>query len=84
MMNYDITYREKDRFDRRMLRGKLLELHIPVPSVHRCGTGCCMRTSHAAGQGSIPGRDKFPGRDFFGGFPHLLDKCQEAIGPLGP
>ena len=29
--------------------------------VHRCGTGGSMRACHAAGPGSIPGRDKFPG-----------------------
>ena len=40
-------------------------------SVHRCGLGGSMRTCHAAGPGSIPGRDKFPGWGFFGVFPHL-------------
>ena len=30
-----------------------------------------MRACHAAGPGSIPGRDKFPGWGFFGVFPHL-------------
>ena len=39
--------------------------------VHRCGTGGTMRACHAAGPGSIPGRDKFPGLGFFGVFPHL-------------
>ena len=29
--------------------------------VHRCGTGDGMRAYHAAGPGSIHGRDKFPG-----------------------
>ena len=29
--------------------------------VHRCGTGGSLRACHAAGPGSIPGRDKFPG-----------------------
>ena len=42
------------------------------------------RTCHAAGPGSIPGRDKFPGRGFFGVFPYLYDKCQEALGPKVP
>ena len=30
-------------------------------SVHRCGASGSMRACHAAGPGSIPGRDKFPG-----------------------
>ena len=29
--------------------------------VHRCGTSGSMRACHAAGPGSIPGRDRFPG-----------------------
>ena len=29
--------------------------------VHRCRPGGKMRACHAAGSGSIPGRDKFPG-----------------------
>ena len=36
--------------------------------VHRCGTDGSMRACHAAGPGSIPGRDKFPGWGFFLGF----------------
>ena len=40
-------------------------------SVHRCGSGGSMRACHAAGPGSISGRDKFPGWGFFGIFPHL-------------
>ena len=39
--------------------------------VHRCGPAGSMRACHAAGPGSIPGRDKFPGWGFFGVFPHL-------------
>ena len=39
--------------------------------VHRCGASGSMRACHAAGPGSIPGRDKFPGWVFFGVFPHL-------------
>ena len=39
--------------------------------VHRCGTSGSMRACHAAGPGSIPGRDKFTGWGFFGVFPHL-------------
>ena len=49
--------------------------------VHRCGTGGSMRACHAAGPGSILGRDKFPGQGSFGVFPHLQDKCQETLGP---
>ena len=36
--------------------------------VHRCGTGGSMHACHAAGPGSIPGRDKFPGWVFSGFF----------------
>ena len=32
-----------------------------IISVHRCGASGSMHPSHAAGPGSIPGRDKFPG-----------------------
>ena len=52
--------------------------------IHRCGPGGSMCTCHAAGLGSIPGRDMFPGWGFFGVFPHLSDKCWEALGPQGP
>ena len=39
------------------------------PPVHRCGASGSTRACHAAGPGSIPGRDKFPGWGFFwGGF----------------
>ena len=40
----------------------------PVRLVHRCGPGCSMRACHAAGTGSIPGRDRFPGWCFSGFF----------------
>ena len=43
-----------------------------------------MRACHVAGPGSIPGRDKFPGLGFFEVFPHLYDKCMEALGPMVP
>ena len=36
--------------------------------VHRCGASGSMRACHAAGPGSIPGRDRFPGWGFFQGF----------------
>ena len=52
--------------------------------VHRCGASASMRACHAAGRGSIPGRDNFPGWGFFGVFPHQSDKCQETLGPQGP
>ena len=39
--------------------------------VHRCGASGSMRACHAAGPGSIPGRERFPGWGFFGVFPHL-------------
>ena len=38
------------------------------PDVHRCGTSGSMRACHAAGPGSIPGRNKFPRWGFFGVF----------------
>ena len=52
--------------------------------IHRCGPGGSVRACHAAGPGSIPGRNKFPEWGFFGGFPHLQDKCREALGPKVP
>ena len=59
-------------------------LHYTTHGVHRCGPGGSMRACHAACPGSIPGRYKFPGWGFFGVFPHLYDKCREALGPQGP
>ena len=44
---------------------------IIIIIVHRCGASGSMRAYHAAGPGSIPGRDRFPGWGFFGVFPHL-------------
>ena len=41
---------------------------ISKDQVHRCGPGGIMRACHAAGPGSIPGRDRFPGWGFFRGF----------------
>ena len=52
--------------------------------VHRCGPGGSMCACHAAGPGSIPGRDESHGWGFFGVFPHLWNKCREALGPQGP
>ena len=52
--------------------------------VHRCGTSGSMRACHTAGPGSNPGWDKFSGWRFFEVFPHLYDKCREALGPQGP
>ena len=31
-----------------------------IQEVHRCGESGSMRACHAAGPGSIPGRDRFP------------------------
>ena len=50
--------------------------------VHRCGASGSMRACHAAGPGSITGRDRFPG--FFRGFSSPVRKCQETLGPQGP
>ena len=48
--------------------GKSRYCHII--GVHCCGASGSMRACHAAGPGSIPGRDKFPGWGYFGVFPH--------------
>ena len=53
-------------------------------NVHRCGAGGSLRACHAAGPGSIPGRDKFAGWGFLGVFLHVQGKCQEVLGPQGP
>ena len=44
----------------------IITIHILL--TYGCGTGGSMRACHAAGKGSIPGRDKFPGWGFFSGF----------------
>ena len=36
-------------------------LNFNILGVHRSGAGGSMHVCHAAGPGSIPGRDKFPG-----------------------
>ena len=43
-----------------------------------------LRVCHAAGPGSILGRDMFPRWGIFGVFPHLLNKTQESLSPQGP
>ena len=53
------------------------------PSVVRCGTSGSMRACHAAGPGSIPGRDKFPGWGFFGGFSPVR-QMSGSFRPQGP
>ena len=40
---------------------EILTVELFKEIVHRCGTSGSMRACHAAGPGSIPGRDKFPG-----------------------
>ena len=44
-------------------KAKLIELPSEkrLINVHRCETSGSMRACHAAGPGSIPGRDRFPG-----------------------
>ena len=44
-----------------------IDFSIALPKF-RCGTGCSMRACHAAGPGSVPGRDKFSGWGFLGFF----------------
>ena len=46
-------------------------LNCTICEHNSCGASDSMRVCHAAGPGSIPGRDKFPGWGFFGVFPHL-------------
>ena len=41
---------------------------VLLSAIHRCGPGGSMCACHAAGLGSIPGRDRFPGEVFFLGF----------------
>ena len=48
---------------------------------HRCGSGGTMRVCHAAGPGSIPGRDKFPGWGFFWGFSSLVRQMSGRFRP---
>ena len=52
--------------------------------VHRCETVASMRACHAAGPGSIPGRDKFPGRGFFRGFSSPVRQMSGSFRPQGP
>ena len=40
---------------------KVKVYEIKLTLGHRCGSCGIMRPCHAAGPGSIPGRDKFPG-----------------------
>ena len=47
--------------------------------VYRCGLGSSMRACHAAGPGSIPGRDKFPGWGFFSCF---FLTCKTNVGKV--
>ena len=49
--------------------------------VHRCGASGSMRACHAAGPGSIPGRDKFPGWGFFRGFPSPIRQMSGNFRP---
>ena len=62
---------------------RLLKAHSiqGVQKVSNILRGGSMLTSHAAGPGSIPGRDKFTGRSFFRSF--SLPVSQEALGPQG-
>ena len=53
---------------KRALAGPLAKKELPAEGcsrrngkVHRCEASGSMRACHAAGPGSIPGRDRFPG-----------------------
>ena len=48
-----------------------ITISSPKWNIHRCRLGGSMRACHAAGPGSISGRDKFPGWVFFGVFSRL-------------
>ena len=63
--------------------------HMPFNSyykklVHRRGTSGSMRACHAAGPGSIPGRDKFPGWGFFGGFSSPVRRMSGSFRTISP
>ena len=50
-------------------------------TVHRCGAVGTMRACHAAGPGSIPGRDKFPGWGFFRGYSSPVRQMSGSFRP---
>ena len=52
--------------------------------VHRCGASGSMRACHAAGPGSIPGKDKFPGLGFSRGFSSPVRQMSGSFRPQGP
>ena len=58
----------------------LLFILLVTRQVHRCRTGGSMRACHAAGPGSIPGRDKFPGW----GFSSPIRQMSGSFRPQGP
>ena len=51
---------------------------------HRCGPGGSMRACHAAGPGSIPGKDKFPGWGLFSGFSSPVRQTSGSFGAPRP
>ena len=57
------------------------ETQIPVGQVHRCGPGGSIRACHAAGPGSILGRDKFLGWGFFRGFSSPVRQMSGSFRP---
>ena len=57
---------------------------VTVPPIHRCWPGGSMRACHAAGPGSIPGREKFPGWGFFGVIPLPARQMSGSFRPQGP
>ena len=59
-------------------------IYIYTYKVHRCGPGGSMRACHAAGPGSIPGRDNFPGWGFFGFFSPLRQMSGSFRTPRSP
>ena len=54
---------------------------INIILVHRCGASGSMRACHAAGPGSIPGRDKFPGWGFSRGFSSPVRQTSGSFRP---
>ena len=51
---------QKSPFSNLSVTSPTSQLILQSYRVHRCGASGRMRACHAAGPGSIPGRDKFP------------------------
>ena len=58
----------------------LTHRHLNLSTTVEQAVGCAPVTQRAR----VRSRGQFLGWVFFGVFPHLYDKCQEALGPQGP